>query len=228
MNTRASRLITTLAALGIGLVALALVPAFFQRAWVYANPGPDLVVASITISPSAPEVSQTVYITVVTRTSATPPASARQSFSTRSISTRPTSRRPTPPSTPTPWARASRCGPALQRHNTRTTRLHHHRLHPHRLRLGRPGQKIAEDDESNNIPSATVCVGIQGVADAYEPDNTCGTSRWVTNTQGLFPQAHTLWPQGDDDWVKFSAVAGVSYTIQATNLETHADPQLYS
>ena len=67
MNKRASRLITTLAALGIGLVAMALVPAVFQRAWVYANPGPDLIVESITISPAAPELSQTVYITVVTR-----------------------------------------------------------------------------------------------------------------------------------------------------------------
>ena len=50
MNNLASRIVTFLAALGIGLAAMAVVPAVFQRAWVYANPGPDLVSRA---SPSA-------------------------------------------------------------------------------------------------------------------------------------------------------------------------------
>ena len=48
------------------------------------------------------------------------------------------------------------------------------------------GRRVAEDDEFNNVTSTTVFVGVHGVADAFEPDNSCDTSRWVTSTQGSF------------------------------------------
>ncbi len=49
---------------------------------------------------------------------------------------------------------------------------------------------------------------------------------WLTNTLQI-PQPHNLCPVGDEDWVKFTTVAGVTYTIAAQNLGLHADPLLY-
>jgi hypothetical protein len=85
---------------------------------------------------------------------------------------------------------------------------------------------ITETLESNNVLSQTVCVGVTGQPDAFEPDNTCGAARWITSTAGI-SQHHTLWPEGDVDWLKFGAMAGVTYTIQAKNLEPHTDPVLF-
>ena len=200
MNKRASRLITTLAALAIGLVAMALVPAVFQRAWVYANPGPDLIVESITISPAAPEVGQTVYISVVTRnrgnvgtgTTVTTALYIDPADQPPTYTTRHTTQAGAPLrayGTINDWY-------GLYRTHVFTTTGCNHVVYAWADR----GERVLEDNEFNNVASATICVGVQGVADSYEPDNTCGASRWVTSTQGLFPQAHTLWPQDDDDW----------------------------
>ncbi|MBN1640902.1 MAG: pre-peptidase C-terminal domain-containing protein [Anaerolineae bacterium] len=82
----------------------------------------------------------------------------------------------------------------------------------------------AESDETNNLLALPVCVGVTCDPDSYEEDNSCAAARWLT--EGA-PQAHTLCPTGDEDWAKFTAIGGVTYTIEATNLGAHADPRLY-
>ena len=88
-----------------------------------------------------------------------------------------------------------------------------------------PTGAVTELDENNNVLSQTVCVGVQCQADAYEEDDECASAKWQNNTDGV-PQHRTLCPVGDVDWIKFTAVSGVSYTVQANNLGTHADPLL--
>jgi len=61
--------------------------------------------------------------------------------------------------------------------------------------------------------------------DAYEPDNAAGSARWVT-TDGI-SQTHNTHAEGDKDWVKFYAAAGVTYTLVTTNTGGHADTVLY-
>lgn len=57
--------------------------------------------------------------------------------------------------------------------------------------------------------------------DAYEPDAAFTTARLIT-TDGL-SQTHTFHVEGDQDWVKFYAAAGVTYTLATTNTGGHAD-----
>jgi hypothetical protein len=86
---------------------------------------------------------------------------------------------------------------------------------------------VAESDESNNLVSEIVCVGVTCMEDPFEVDDVCSSSSWLM--EGV-TQTHSLCPKGtvpDQDWVKFTAVAGVTYTIDALNLEAHADPLLY-
>lgn len=82
---------------------------------------------------------------------------------------------------------------------------------------------IAESDEANNLVPLQVCVGVTCEADAYEPDNACAAAGW-SSTGAV--QDHTLCPVGDEDWIKFTAVAGTTYTVAATDLGAHAQPLL--
>lgn len=61
--------------------------------------------------------------------------------------------------------------------------------------------------------------------DAYEADNAAGSANWIT-TDGVF-QTHNVHTEGDQDWVKFYAAAGVTYTLATTNTGGHADTVLY-
>jgi len=61
--------------------------------------------------------------------------------------------------------------------------------------------------------------------DAYEADNTAGSANWIT-TDGV-SQTHNVHTEGDQDWVKFYAAAGVTYTLATTNTGGHADTVLY-
>ena len=82
---------------------------------------------------------------------------------------------------------------------------------------------IAESDESNNLVSLQVCVGVTCTPDAYESDNTCADAGW--SSSGAV-QDRTLCPVGDEDWIKFTAIAGTTYTVAATDLGMHAVPLL--
>ena len=81
--------------------------------------------------------------------------------------------------------------------------------------------RIGETDETNNLVSTPVCVGVTCQADNYEDDNSCSAAAWI-GPEAI--QRHTLCPVGDQDWIKFTATGGVTYTVAATNLGPHADP----
>lgn len=83
---------------------------------------------------------------------------------------------------------------------------------------------VAENSEANNLVSQQVCVGVQCQPDAFEEDDACAAARWLASGE---TQARSLCPVGDEDWVKLTAVGGVTYTIQADNLGIHAEPRLY-
>ncbi|MCX6020437.1 MAG: hypothetical protein NTZ05_01675 [Chloroflexi bacterium] len=78
---------------------------------------------------------------------------------------------------------------------------------------------VTEPDKSNNI-SAPLAVCFVN-ADALEGDDTSATARLVT--VGGAAQAHTTHILGDQDWVKFVAQQGTTYSIQTANLGANAD-----
>jgi hypothetical protein len=59
--------------------------------------------------------------------------------------------------------------------------------------------------------------------DAFENDDSANAGRAFTF--GL-PETHTLYPNGDADYVAFSAVGGLPYTIQTSDLKNGADTYL--
>lgn len=61
--------------------------------------------------------------------------------------------------------------------------------------------------------------------DAYEADDIADTARWIA-TDGR-SQFHNIHAEGDQDWIKFYAAAGVTYTLVTTNTGGHADTVLY-
>jgi hypothetical protein len=69
----------------------------------------------------------------------------------------------------------------------------------------------AGDSDWSNTQSVMVTGSVEG--DTYEPDNTCAQAR-VIPTDGTV-QRRTLHKQADEDWVVFTATAGVEYRIEA-------------
>ncbi|MGD9100308.1 MAG: C25 family cysteine peptidase, partial [Anaerolineae bacterium] len=57
--------------------------------------------------------------------------------------------------------------------------------------------------------------------DVYEDDDTCGAAKTVA-TDGTV-QTHTFHDQGDNDWVKFDALAGKTYVVQVDNVGAGVD-----
>lgn len=62
-------------------------------------------------------------------------------------------------------------------------------------------------------------------ADAYEVDNAY-TSAHPIETDGLW-QMHNFHAEGDQDWVRFIALPGITYTLVTTNTGGHADTVIY-
>lgn len=60
--------------------------------------------------------------------------------------------------------------------------------------------------------------------DSYEPDNVYISANWITTDGSI--QLRNVHVEGDEDWVKFSAIAGVDYALTTTNPGGHADTQL--
>jgi hypothetical protein len=58
----------------------------------------------------------------------------------------------------------------------------------------------------------TLSVGLIGVADSYEPDDSYGAA--TPSTVGGNTQQHTIHPADDEDWVSFAVSSGWSYTIE--------------
>ena len=61
-------------------------------------------------------------------------------------------------------------------------------------------------------------------ADSYEPDNDASHARTITTDNLL--QTHNFHIAGDQDWLKFSATSGKTYTIQTNNTGNFADTVL--
>jgi subtilase family serine protease len=84
--------------------------------------------------------------------------------------------------------------------------------------------QVGESDENNNFRvGATIAItgGGAAAADAYEPDDTPAVASFYAG-----PQNHNH-EDDADDYVVFSAVAGVTYTIATSNLSASEDTFLY-
>lgn len=71
--------------------------------------------------------------------------------------------------------------------------------------------KVAEANENNNLFPPVAAGG-----DAYEDDDTCATAKAITTDGAL--QDHNLYrdPDADSDWLKFNGAGGVTYLAEAT------------
>jgi hypothetical protein len=233
--------------LGLGVVGLGLYLTGWARAGVAdltdsgaASPGPDLAIQSITITPAYPAPGQPANIEVRIANRGDANASGFTTF----LYVDP----PGPPQLNTPdtsfvylfglnagktyvWTYrnyvfdAAGCGHAVYAWVDRDN-------------------DVAEDNEANNLLALQVCVGMTPTPtfsptptptatrtatptsppcqpDTYEPDNGCATARTIT-TDGVH-QIHNLCPMGDEDWVKFTARANITYTLATTNVAADAE-----
>jgi hypothetical protein len=76
---------------------------------------------------------------------------------------------------------------------------------------------IPESDETNNLTGpVNIPVGVACSADAYEEDDICNQANSIP-TDGA-EQQHNLCvaPDRDEDWIKFDAIGGVTYRVQAS------------
>lgn len=82
---------------------------------------------------------------------------------------------------------------------------------------------VTEEDNTNNIYSlgTEVCLAS---ADAYEGDDTTATATLIAEDQ---MQNHNFDSMSDEDWFKFEAQAGITYTLRTLNLGMSADTYLY-
>jgi hypothetical protein len=61
--------------------------------------------------------------------------------------------------------------------------------------------------------------------DAFEPDNTAAAAKTIM--VGAPPARHAYCTAGDEDWVRFDAVAGTTYRIETSNLAPGTDTFLH-
>lgn len=82
---------------------------------------------------------------------------------------------------------------------------------------------VTEPDNQNNVYSAgtEVCVA---TADSYEGDDTFSAATPLGIGQ---TQTHNFSSQADEDWIKFTAQAGITYTLTTSELSISADTYLF-
>ncbi len=224
-----------------GLVALgfALSPAGALPAQsLHLSPGPDLVIESITIEPPVPDPGQACTITVVIRNR----GNAKSGGFSTYLYIDPPDQPPTPTTPDTSWTSWFGLNPG-ERFSWQysgyefTTVSCDHVVYAWVDR----DNLVPEDDETNNLSSVQVCVGTTPtptptstatptptptpcVPDDYEPDDTCDAAQEIT-TDGTH-QGRNLCPVGDQDWVEFTARAGITYTIETTGVGVDGDTVL--
>ncbi len=96
-----------------------------------------------------------------------------------------------------------------------------------------PNGLITESDEDNNQQEHIFCVGVECDPDGYDVSNAVNDNQCSVGTP-IFegePQSHTFCHASnlettDTDWVKFTAFQGVTYTLNTSNLGTHANPRI--
>lgn len=92
-------------------------------------------------------------------------------------------------------------------------------------------QLVTDTDRSNNLAGLPVCVGVKCEVDDFEDDDNSDKAGWITagSTQerSFCRDSNSgLTPKGDQDWVKFTAFAGLTYTLATNNNGHHADPRI--
>ena len=85
------------------------------------------------------------------------------------------------------------------------------------------GGSVGEQNNANNIYAAgtQICVAS---ADMYEGDDTVATAKPIALGQ---TQTHNFSSSGDQDWVLFTADAGITYTVSTSSLSLSSDTYLY-
>jgi hypothetical protein len=215
--------------LKVSIAALIMIVAVFYLIQpLYAIDGPDVIIESMSLDPAIPDPGQPFTLTVVTRNQGN--QSTGISSFLNYVYLDPVDRPPTQ-STAYTWRygagplAAGGSGSNLRSGLSFATAGCDHVIYAWADKTN----TVAETIESNNVFSQTVCVGVTCQPDAFEPDNVCSAARWFTNTIGI-SQHHTLCPSGnidDEDWIKFATVAGITYTVEAKNLDLFADPLIY-
>ena len=98
-----------------------------------------------------------------------------------------------------------------------------------------PGNVIVEDDDENNLFCIKAPPAPPQTPDAYDTEDNIGDDDSCANATAVaadgVAQSHNLARTGgvaDEDWIKFDAVSGVEYTIEAKpDGENGADADLY-
>ncbi|MGQ9601038.1 MAG: CARDB domain-containing protein, partial [Anaerolineae bacterium] len=196
-----------------------------------------MIIHSITIAPPVPDVGESCTITVVVKNQGNARASGFRTY----LYVNPADRPPTPTTPDTSWIYRFGLNPgesfAWTYSFTFTSLSCDHVIYAWVDR----DNDVLEDDETNNLSSVQVCVGATPtptpsptatptptptpcLPDNYEPDDVCNTAREIS-TDGTH-QIHNLCPVGDEDWVKITARAGITYTIETTAVEQDGDTVL--
>lgn len=84
------------------------------------------------------------------------------------------------------------------------------------------GGVVAESDEADNISDGVdICIASP---DVYEGDDGAGSAQPIALGE---TQSHNFDKPGDQDWVRFTADEGQTYTLQTSNLGPASDTYLY-
>jgi hypothetical protein len=202
------------------------------------SPGVDLVIESITVEPSIPDVGEPCTITVVIKNQGSTASGGFYYY----LYIDPADRPPTLNTVATSWGYFFGLNPG----ESMTYRYAGHEFpsldcdHIVYAWVDR-NNLVSEDDETNNLGSTEVCVGgpptptvtptftptptpTPCVPDDYEPDDACTEAEDI-DTEGTH-QIHNLCPVGDEDWVQFAARAGITYTIETSAVGADGDTVL--
>ncbi|MFN8474916.1 MAG: pre-peptidase C-terminal domain-containing protein [Anaerolineae bacterium] len=213
-----------------------------QAAQAAASSGPDLVIQSLRVIPPFPDVGQPADIEV--RITNVGSASAG-GFRTYLYVDPPASPEPNTPDTSLTFIFGLNAGQSFTwtyRGYTFNSPGCGHIIYAWVDR----DNDVPEDNETNNLTSTSSCIGTTPTPtvpvsptpsltptptptatprsctpDIYEPDQSCGAARPIT-TDGVH-QMHSLCPVGDEDWVKFTATEGITYTLTTANVGADGD-----
>ncbi len=202
------------------------------------TPGVDLVIQSISVEPAVPDVGQPCTLVVVVKNQGDTASAGFRTY----LYVDPVDQPPDPGTPDTSWTYFFSLAP----NQTFTWRYEEYAFttggcgHQVYAWVDRDDD-VVEDDETNNLSSTEVCVGATPtpsptptntptasptpcVPDEYEPDNACAAAK-ALGTDGVH-QVRNLCPEGDVDWVKFTANAGISYTIETSAVAEDGDTAL--
>jgi len=213
---------------GAAVVLCCLLTAFFwtlgqDAAQAAVDAGPDLTV-EISLDPPVPADGQEVSIKFVVRNRGT--ATTGGGF-TVYLYVDPADRPPTPSTLGRPFGFGTlAAGASTQGERTQTIsgKGCNHIIY---VWVDRDNQ-ISEENEQNNLIALPFCVGVECEVDSYEDDNQCSVAGWLSETETearsfCHPTDRNL---TDEDWIKFTALTEVTYTLAASNLGQHAAPQI--